>query len=70
MAYDPSVFGKYEQEIRDQANILTFPNSYLGRQNYTLKDQLIKEAKSGKLINFALRGLKSLYQNQGFITPQ
>ncbi|MGB7582281.1 MAG: hypothetical protein WBL85_07550 [Sedimentisphaerales bacterium] len=69
MTRSMSVFGEYEQEMMDMANILAFSNSYVGRENRMLKKQLKDEAKSGRLINFALRGLKSLYQNQGFITP-
>lgn len=55
--------------LEARTNILTFDNSYLGREDKTLKDRLAKEATSGKLINFALRGLKDLYANGEFTVP-
>jgi hypothetical protein len=69
MTRSPSVFGGYEQEIMNRANILTFPNSYAGRENRMLKGQLKAEAEAGGLINFALCGLKSLCQNKKFTAP-
>ena len=56
--------------LEARTNILTFNNSYLGREDKTLKDRLAEEASSGKLINYALRGLKSLYTNGEFIVPE
>lgn len=55
--------------LEERTNILTFNNSYVGREDKTLKDRLAKEASEGKLINFALRGLKSLHTNKEFIVP-
>jgi len=49
--------------------ILNFPNSYVGRENFTLKDRLRKEAREGKLINFALQGLKDLREQGRFTMP-
>ena len=43
--------------------VLSFDNSYIGREDFSLPGKLRKEAESGKLINFALRGLMSLHQN-------
>lgn len=67
-AYNVSFFDKHTHTILDRANILTFPNSYAGRENRMLKGQLKAEAEAGGLINFALRGLKSLCQNKKFTT--
>jgi len=50
--------------------ILNFPNSYVGKEDYTLKNRLKKEAREGRLINFALRGLKDLREQDKFITPE
>jgi len=50
--------------------ILPFNKSFVGHADTTLKDRLTQEASEGKLINWALRGLKSLYENGKFIEPQ
>jgi len=50
--------------------ILNFPNSYIGREDFTLKDRLRKEAREGKLINFALQGLKDLREQGRFTMPE
>jgi len=50
--------------------ILNFPNSYIGREDFTLKDRLRKEAHEGKLINFALQGLKDLREQGRFTMPK
>ena len=50
--------------------ILNFPNSYIGREDFTLKDRLRKEARGGKLINFALQGLKDLREQGRFTMPE
>lgn len=56
--------------LEDRTMILTFNNSHSGREDITLKNRLRQEASSGKLLNFALRGLKSLYTNGKFIIPR
>lgn len=56
--------------LEPRLNILYFQNSYVGREDFTLKSRLQKEAKEGKLINFALQGLKDLRQSGGFVVPQ
>ena len=53
-----------------RAIILDFPNSYVGREDFTLKDRLQKEAREGKLINHALIGLKILRDQGKFIMPE
>ncbi|KKN26355.1 hypothetical protein LCGC14_0875400 [marine sediment metagenome] len=50
--------------------ILNFPNSYVDREDFTLKDRLRKEARDGKLINFALQGLKDLRERGRFTMPE
>jgi putative DNA primase/helicase len=47
-------------------NVLCHPNSYVGREDRGLKRRLEEDAAQGKLINFALTGLKSLRKNRMF----
>ena len=56
--------------LEPKLNVLYFQNSYEGREDLSLKRKLTEEAKAGKIINFALQGLKSLRQAQKFIVPQ
>ncbi len=56
--------------LEPKLNVLYFQNSYVGREDFSLKSRLQKEAKEGKLINFALQGLKDLRQSKGFVMPQ
>ncbi len=63
--------------IPDQANalgsrllVLSFPNSYKGREKTELTDALKKEARKGRVINSALWGLKDLRQSGEFIVSR
>ena len=56
--------------LEPRLNLLSFENSYVGREDRQLKSRLQKEARAGKLINFALRGLKSLRQDGIFAVPR
>jgi putative DNA primase/helicase len=51
-------------------NILEFPNSYVGREDRGLKKRLSAEASSGKLVKFALDGLRLLHQCGSFLEPE
>ncbi|KKK85699.1 hypothetical protein LCGC14_2770670, partial [marine sediment metagenome] len=55
--------------LEPRLNLLHFENSYIGREDRFLKKRLNKEADAGKLINFALRGLKRLRENRQFTLP-
>jgi putative DNA primase/helicase len=55
--------------LEQRTNILTFTNSYIGREDTTLRDRIKKEATEGKLINYALKGLKDLYTSGKFVVP-
>lgn len=55
--------------LEPKLNILYFQNSYVGREDFTLKTKLQKEAREGKLINFALQGLRDLRQSNEFVMP-
>lgn len=56
--------------LEERTMILTFNNSHAGREDTTLKDELERQASEGRLINWALEGLKRLYINEGFTVPQ
>ena len=66
---DLPVFTDHARALEPRMNIISFDNSYVNREDYTLKGRLKKEAERGKLINFALRGLKDLYGLRHFTTP-
>ena len=56
--------------LEPKLNILYFQNSYIGREDFSLKSKLQRDAQAGKLINFALQGLKDLRQSDGFVVPR
>ena len=66
---DLPAFTDHSRALEYRTNILSFNNSYVGREDRTLKRRLRAEANAGKLINFALRGLTSLYQGNDFLMP-
>jgi len=66
---DLPAFTDHSRALEYRTNILTFNNSYVGREDRTLKYKLRQEAESGKLINFALQGLAELYKGGDFIVP-
>jgi phage/plasmid-associated DNA primase len=51
-------------------NILEFPNSYVGKEDRGLKRRLSDEAASGKLVKFALDGLRLLHNLKAFLEPE
>ncbi len=63
-------FADHANALEPRLNLLHFENSYVGREDRMLKYRLNKEADRGKLINFALRGLKRLRENQKFTLPK
>jgi putative DNA primase/helicase len=67
---DLPVFCDNSKAIVARALVLPFPNSYVGKEDFTLKDRLKAEAKAGKLINFALWGLKDLRKTGRFAEPE
>jgi P4 family phage/plasmid primase-like protien len=66
---DFPMFRDDSRSLERRTNILTFNNSYVGREDTTLRERLEKEASEGKLINYALQGLKDLYTNGEFTIP-
>ncbi|KKK59263.1 hypothetical protein LCGC14_3036140, partial [marine sediment metagenome] len=67
---DLPAFTDHARALEPRMNILDFENSYIGREDRHLKARLNKEAAAGRLINFALRGLKRLREKQNFTLPK
>lgn len=66
---DYPAFKDPNQALRRRIIIVPFNKSYEANPDTSLKDQLESEAKQGKLVNFALRGLKDLYTTNEFAIP-
>lgn len=64
------VFTDHARAFQARLAVIGFDKSYVGKEKPELKQQLIKEASQGKMINFALRGLKDLQENGRFIVPR
>jgi len=62
-------FSDHARALAPRMNIIYFPNTYVGKEDFRLKPKLSAEAKAGKLINWSLRGLKSLREQGSFIAP-
>lgn len=62
-------FSDAAQAFVARSNILGFFNSYAGKEDTSLKTRLNKEAVEGKMINFALWGLKDLRKQGRFVIP-
>ena len=62
------IFDDHSGALQRRLLLLQFTNSYTADPDVTLKDQLDKEADDGKLINWALRGLKRLQEHGGKFT--
>ncbi len=56
--------------LEPRMNVLYFPNSYVGREDFSLKRRLQQDAADGKLINFALQGLKDLRNAGEFVVSK
>ena len=66
---DLPMFTDHPQAIISRTLILNVPNSYLGREDFSLKKRIREEANNGLLINFFLRGLKDLREQGTFVEP-
>lgn len=64
------VFTDHARAFQARLAVIGFDKSYVGKEDPSLKQQLIKEASQGKIINFALQGLKDLQENGRFIVPR
>ena len=67
---DLPAFTDHSQAIIARTLILPFPNCYAGKEDFTLKDRIRKDAAEGKLINFALWGLRDLREQGRFTEPE
>lgn len=63
------VFSDHARAFKARLAVIGFDKSYVGKEDPSLKQQLIKEAAQGKMINYALEGLKDLRQRGRFIMP-
>jgi putative DNA primase/helicase len=66
---DLPAFSDHARALAPRMNIIYYPNSYVGREDRGLKGRLEAEAKSGRLINWALEGLKDLRMHGRFVEP-
>jgi len=64
------VFTDHARAFQARLAAIKFDKSYVGREDPSLKQQLIKEAGQGKMINYAMRGLKDLRERGKFIVPE
>jgi putative DNA primase/helicase len=67
---DLPAFTDHSRALEYRTNLLTFDNSYVGREDRTLKARLRAEAEQGKIVNWALQGLVDLYQGSEFVLPE
>jgi putative DNA primase/helicase len=66
---DIPAFSDHARAFAPRVNIISYPNTYVGHEDRGLKGKLEEEAKSGKLINWALQGLKDLRTRGRFTEP-
>ncbi len=66
---DIPMFTDHSRALEYRMQTLAFKNCYVGREDRSLKINLIRQASEGKLINYALQGLKDLRERGRFITP-
>ena len=62
-------FTDNSRALESRLNVIEFTNSYFGKEDTSLKPRLVKLASEGAIINWALEGLKSLYEEGKFIFP-
>ena len=67
---DLPAFTDNARALEPRMNMLQFNNSYVGREDRSLKIKLKEAARRGDLINFALEGLKRLRINKKFTEPE
>jgi len=63
-------FSDHARALAPRMNIIDYPNSYIGQEDWSLKPALERAAKEGKMINWALAGLQRLRTNKGFTEPE
>jgi P4 family phage/plasmid primase-like protien len=67
---DLPAFTDHSRALEYRTNLLKFDNSYVGREDRTLKARLRAEAEQGKIVNWALQGLVDLYKGSDFLLPE
>lgn len=63
-------FTDHAKALAARMNVIDFPNCYEGREDTTLKTRLKRDAESGKLVTWALEGLRSLRERGKFEIPE
>ena len=63
-------FTDHAKALASRMCIIDFPNCYEGREDPTLKTRLKQDAEAGKLVVWALEGLKSLRRRGHFEIPE
>jgi len=66
---DLPAFSDYARALTPRTNIIYFPKSYVGHEDRELKPRLEAQARQGKLIVWALEGLKDLRTHKRFVEP-
>jgi P4 family phage/plasmid primase-like protien len=66
---DLPAFSDYARALVPRTSIIYYPRSYVGREDRGLKLRLEAEARNGKLITWALEGLKDLRTHKRFVEP-
>lgn len=66
---DLPAFSDHARALAPRMNIIYFPKTYVGAEDRGLKPRLEAEAKSGRLVNWALEGLKDLRTRKRFVEP-
>ena len=62
-------FTDHAKALAARMNIIDFPNCYEGREDTTLKTRLRQDAEAGKIVMWALEGLKRLRKRGRFEIP-
>ena len=63
-------FTDHAKALAARMNIIDFPNCYEGKEDPTLKTRLKRDAEAGKMVTWALEGLKSLRERGCFKIPE
>lgn len=62
-------FSDNARALNARMNMIEYRKSYAGKEDRKLKPHLVEQAASGKLVNWALGGLKDLRRRGGFTEP-
>ena len=63
-------FVDHSRALESRLLVLYHPNSHVDDPDPTIKTRILEEARDGRMINFALQGLKRLRNNGEFSVPE